>query len=42
LKDRFSTKICGKWLKEARFFPFDWISVKVENKKLVIEMAEKN
>jgi hypothetical protein len=29
-------------LKDAGFLPFDLISVKVENQKLIIEMAEKN
>jgi hypothetical protein len=35
-------RLHGKWLKDAGFLPFDQISVKVENQKLVIEMAEKN
>jgi hypothetical protein len=35
-------RLYGKWFKEAGFSPFDRISVKVELKKLMIEMAEKN
>jgi len=35
-------RLCGKWLKDASFSPFDPISVKVENQKLVIEMVEGN
>jgi hypothetical protein len=35
-------RLCGKWLKEAGFFPFNQISVKVEKQKLIIEMAEKD
>ncbi len=33
-------RLYGKWLKDAGFFPFDRISVTVEQKKLVIEMEE--
>jgi hypothetical protein len=35
-------RLCGKWLKDAGFLPFDQISVKVENQKLVIEMAKED
>jgi len=33
-------RLCGKWLEDAGFFPSDRISIKVENRKLVIEIAE--
>jgi hypothetical protein len=35
-------RLCGKWLEDAGFFPSDQIFVKVENQKLVIEMAEED
>jgi hypothetical protein len=35
-------RLCGKWLEDAGFFPSDQIFVKVENPKLIIEMAEKH
>jgi hypothetical protein len=31
-------RLCGKWLEEAGFLPFDQISVKVEKQKLIIEI----
>ncbi len=35
-------RLHGKWLKDAGFLPFDQISVTIEQKKLVIEMAEED
>ncbi len=33
-------RLHGKWLKDAGFFPFDRISVTIEQRKLVIEVEK--